>query len=162
VTSALLFADQTSDSAAGLDPVEAAQMDSGGGVSTATLYGSEDGPPNWLHNAKQRIEWMLSLPDNWDQDGASRIQPSTARDTMQFLSALPADTPRPSGLMPSRRGGIAIEWHMHSLDIELDIASLSDIHLTWEDGFDGTDLYTELGSDVLPLVEPLERLVART
>lgn len=75
--------------------------------------------PPWLPSAETRINYLLSLPHNWDGEGASPINFECAMEAISFLfnNSL-HDTPAPQ-LVPTSAGGIQVEWHLSGIDFEL-------------------------------------------
>lgn len=119
------------------------------------------GCPSWLTTVRERMDRFSTLPHGWDNDGAPPIDVVTVKDALAIVAALPVDTPMPSAVTPSKRGGIVFEWHLRGLDIELDIRSREDIELAWEDSLDSSDVYEHLHGDVERLAEPIARLISR-
>ena len=77
-------------------------------------------PSTWV---EPTIKAILALPwdrDNW-ADGATRTQPEAAANLLMVLmNTLNADTPPPTSIVPTWRGGVHAEWHIAGFDLEIE------------------------------------------
>ena len=77
-------------------------------------------PPVW---AEPTMKAILALPwdrDNW-ADGATRTQPEAAANLLFVLvNTLNDDTPPPTSVVPTWRGGVQAEWHIGGFDLEIE------------------------------------------
>lgn len=76
-------------------------------------------PVSWLPSVLRRMEALLSLPDDWDRYGASRVQPVNAQRAFVLLSRIMLPATPPPALVPTGNGGIQLEWHRAGLDVEI-------------------------------------------
>jgi hypothetical protein len=84
----------------------------------AGVYSAPD--PPWLEAARHAIEPIATLPDNWDGEGAPRIQPAVMDAALRVLEQLlPSHTPAPQ-IVPAHRAGIQVEWHRNGKDLEIE------------------------------------------
>lgn len=88
-------------------------------VETATPWARFESP--WIRKARQQIQELVNLPENWDSAGARRIRPEVARSAFQILShimrydlVLPWINPRPEG-------GIEFAWFTDYIDFEIEV-----------------------------------------
>ena len=76
-------------------------------------------PPLW---AEPTIKAILALPwdrDNW-ADGATRTRPEAAANLLLVMvNTLNDDTPPPTSVVPTWRGGVQAEWHIDGFDLEI-------------------------------------------
>lgn len=93
-------------------------------------------PVSWLPSILRRMEGLLSLPDDWDRYGASRVQPGNFQRAFVLLCRIMLPATPPPALVPTGSGGIQLEWHRAGLDVEI-LVSGSD-----EDGLYVRDLAT--------------------
>ena len=77
-------------------------------------------PSMWV---EPTIKAILALPwdrDNW-ADGATRTQPEAAANLLWVLmNTLNDDTPPPTSIVPTWRGGVHAEWHIAGFDLEIE------------------------------------------
>ena len=101
-------------------------------------------PPVW---AEPTIKAILALPwdrDNW-ADGATRTRPEAAGNLLLVMvNTLNDDTPPPTSVVPTWRGGIQAEWHIGGFDLEI------------ESEPDGTAEYYFAGPDVDEFEGPVD------
>jgi hypothetical protein len=85
-----------------------------------SVYSDPD--PLWLASARHAIDPIAALPDNWDGEGALRIQPAVMEAAVRALEQLlPSHTPAPQ-IVPTHRAGIQVEWHRNGKDLEIEFA----------------------------------------
>ncbi len=86
----------------------------------AGVYSEPD--PQWLEAVRHAIEPIAALPDNWDGEGAQRIQSAVLDAALRTLEQiLPSRTPPPQ-IVPTHRAGIQVEWHRNGKDLEIEFA----------------------------------------
>ena len=75
--------------------------------------------PKWagpnLLNACQ----VLSLPDNWDQQGAPPVDPAIVTRAMNSLATFLSDDAAIAQWTPTRLAGVQLDWHEKGVDLEL-------------------------------------------
>ena len=117
--------------------------------------------PAWSADLLQRISELGELKENWNSYEARPIDPYCAVKTIIFLlSMLDADTPMPI-IVPTNRGGIQLEWHRSGVDLEIEIESISRLHVFFADEESGEESEVTLTSNLQPVVPLLDRLIAR-
>ena len=85
---------------------------------------------------------LLTLPAGWNSYGAKPIAPQNAVEAIRLLAGfIGPDTPPPA-VVPRVQGGIQLEWHAESIDIEVYIDSPGNVsffaeHAETGDTFDG-------------------------
>ena len=115
----------------------------------------------WLSPTIERLNGLLRLPDNWDRDGASRVNPRAAVAALELLGAAARpDTPAPS-IVPTDEGGVQLEWHLRGMDLEVEVAPSGRVHGFFADIADITEWEAHLTCDVTPLVMALSLLRRR-
>ena len=78
-------------------------------------------PPSWFAPTMTRLTELSYLPARWDGYGARPIQSSLINAVVKWLITLmPNDIPAPS-VVPTTPGGLQFEWHMHGIDLEIEI-----------------------------------------
>ena len=76
---------------------------------------------------------LSNLPGNWDSYGGQQVQPECANATFEILAtALGEKTPLP-WIVPTPDGHVQFEWHIHDMDLEVEVSSLASIHVLYED-----------------------------
>ena len=107
------------------------------------------------------ISELGDLEENWNSYGGRPVDPQCAVKTIIFLlSMLDADTPMPI-IVPTNRGGIQLEWHRSGVDLEIEIESISRLHVFFADEESGEESEVTLTSNLQPVVPLLDRLIAR-
>ena len=80
-------------------------------------------PPCWLAPTMMRLAELSFLPARWDSYSARPIQGSLIEAVAkQLITLMPNDIPAPS-VVPTTPGGVQFEWHMHGIDLEIEIRS---------------------------------------
>lgn len=83
-------------------------------------------PISFLKSAGAVVD-LLNLPPGWNSYSAKPIAPQNAVQAIQLLAVFVApNTPAPA-VVPRVRGGIQLEWHAESIDIEVYIDSPSNV-----------------------------------
>ena len=81
--------------------------------------------PPWIKSVVERLDYLLRLPENWDQEGALAVSFEVAMSALSFLLERAFhDTPAPQ-LTPTAVGGLQLEWHVGGCDLEV-VLSLND------------------------------------
>lgn len=116
----------------------------------------------WLSPTIERLNQLLALPENWDLDGAPRVDPRAAIAALELLGAAARpDTPVPS-IVPTDEGGVQLEWHMREIDLEVEVTPTGRVHGFFVDRDDDDGGWeVDLTSDVGPLVMALSLLWRR-
>jgi hypothetical protein len=114
--------------------------------------------PGWLVPAIGLLSRLGSLPENWDSYGARSISLHSVAGVLTLLGRLMTDTtPRPA-LVPTRNGGIQIEWHTKGIDLEIQVSPTGLYRASFEDSRLGTEWAGDITSNLSPLREVLTRL----
>lgn len=98
-------------------------------------------PGSFLKSAGAVVD-LLNLPVGWNSYGAKPIAPQNAVEAIRLLAGfIGPDTPAPA-VVPRVRGGIQLEWHAESIDIEVYIDSPGNVnffaeHVETGEAFDG-------------------------
>lgn len=75
--------------------------------------------PPWLRALEKRVNVLLSLPSDWDGEGADRISYECVMAAFSFVLAnVTHETPAPQ-FVPTSQGGVQVEWHLRGIDFEL-------------------------------------------
>lgn len=101
------------------------------GADTITL---ERAPGNWFIPILKKISELGALPSNWNSYGSKPISTEAAEFAIWILQNLLQPTDPMPSLVPTSRGGILIEWHENGIDLEVDVRSMSHVHLVFERG----------------------------
>lgn len=89
--------------------------------------------PGWCAEAGKRLAWILSLPENWDGNGARRVEHETVRRAWAFLRAImPTDAAAPD-IGPTKDGQLLFEWHRRSADLEIRMRPTSELEVAFDD-----------------------------
>jgi hypothetical protein len=66
---------------------------------------------------------LLNLPAGWNSYGARPITPQNAVEAIRLLARFVGPDTPPPAVVPRVRGGIQLEWHTESIDVEVYIDS---------------------------------------
>src|SRR5579875_1870430 len=90
----------------------------------------------WQVEVLNRLVKLVSLPADWDGYGAREIRRDAAMFALELLQhTMRSRTPVPQ-VVPSSDGGVQLEWHEKSIDLELHIAAPYDCEIWFHDGRD--------------------------
>jgi hypothetical protein len=84
----------------------------------ASLEVSFREPHAWMDAVSRRIETLYRLRDDWDGSGGRPVAIEPIHDAIVFLGDLLPSWCLPPDVVPTPRGGVQLEWHMGSLDVE--------------------------------------------
>jgi len=115
-------------------------------------------PPAWLSQTANSIAELLWLPRNWDSYNALPIDMARVGSVLRvLLSTLDDRSPAPS-VVPLSNGGIQIEWHRNSVDLEIESISANRFGLYFADDESGESLEDEFTTDLSLLRSLVSRL----
>jgi hypothetical protein len=97
----------------------------------------------WLRRAVGKIEEIAALDDNWDGHGSRKVSETAITGAYYLVSILDQyhsagyQLP-PTYIVPSRDGGIQVEWNTPTKHLEIEALSLGggEFLATGDDGFD--------------------------
>jgi hypothetical protein len=87
--------------------------------SSATMI-ERTAEPGWVHAARANLEGLVNLPRGWDGYDAEPLSRSAAQDALTFLEATLGDAMQLPAMTPIH-GGIQLEWHAGSADVEVEL-----------------------------------------
>ena len=128
-------------------------------VRGGTLVIDQEGvEPGWFSTVVDRLGKLLLLPQNWDSYGAYPVDPQSAGAALELLARIMApDTPAPD-VIPTNRGGIQLEWHMPTIDLEVRVLHPGPFRVSYENYQTGSEWEGELTSDLARLSDYLSEL----
>ena len=81
----------------------------------------------------EKLYELSNLSGNWDSYGGQQVQPECANATFEILATTMREkTPLP-WIVPTPEGHVQFEWHIHDIDLEVEVSSLTSIHVLYED-----------------------------
>ena len=78
--------------------------------------------PAWLRAKKLQLQRMADLLPDWDSYGARTPTKTALREADLVLLWLALGDVPPPDVFPTIDGGVQIEWHIHGLNAEIEIA----------------------------------------
>ena len=79
----------------------------------------EETSPPWIIEVRNRLEYLRNLPEDWDREGAPRIDfECWMKSLVLLLECAANETPAPQ-FIPTSEGGLQLEWHVDGIDLEL-------------------------------------------
>jgi hypothetical protein len=89
--------------------------------------------PGWLLDVARQLVRLSQLPPNWDREGSEPLKIGVLTVIPYVLNHLMQQrTPAPA-IVPTRRGGVQLEWHERGIDIEVEIDPSGEIHVSVDD-----------------------------
>jgi hypothetical protein len=97
------------------------------------VLGVRGDPPDWVAPTLKTLGQLLTLPQDWNSYGSRAVDPACAWAAWQLLLlVMGEDSPVPS-LVPTSRGGVQIEWHAKGIDLEIEVVTPQQFHVSFED-----------------------------
>ncbi|MFN0171444.1 MAG: hypothetical protein ACKV22_33935 [Bryobacteraceae bacterium] len=129
------------------------------GMVVAFQYMEIGGPrPAWLVPVLQGFANLVSLTDNWDGEGASRIDRTTINRALAAIERLLAsDGPAPS-IVPLSDSGLQIEWHRNRRDLEIEFTPNGRVEFYYFDEETGEEHEGPVGPNFVNVEGYLERI----
>jgi hypothetical protein len=75
--------------------------------------------PRWLEPSIRRAATLLSLPQNWDHQGAPPIDHKTVQIALDSLSLFMCPNGSLPQWTPTQRAGVQLDWHENGVDLEI-------------------------------------------
>lgn len=96
---------------------------------------------DWRPVIAAKLEELAALPTGWDRYNAVPIYPGAIARALALLDAVMGEgTPAPS-VVPLCTGGVQLEWHCRSMDIEVSVEPSELVRAyaeeLWHDGWTG-------------------------
>jgi hypothetical protein len=92
--------------------------------------------PVWLSPVLNRLREIIALPAGWDSYDARPIRRESIEGTLKALVAVMSEEAELPWIVPLPSGGIQLEWHRTSSDIEITL--------------DGNDSMISIDDDEIP------------
>jgi len=110
----------------------------------------------------QRLVRLLELKPNWDSYGARAIASQAAQRAVALLGiAASVGAPAPQ-IVPTSSGGLQLEWHQASVDLELEVHPSLEVYASYERYDTGESWSAEVTNQARRLVTALEQLTHPT
>jgi hypothetical protein len=117
--------------------------------------------PGWLAKTDEALQNLLALSPDWNSYGARTIQPEVVRTASALLHHLAHDDIPQPAVVPTVRGGVQLEWHTRGIDLEIEIESPEQWHVSFEDSADGAEWEIDLLPADLPRLAELTARLSR-
>jgi hypothetical protein len=114
--------------------------------------------PSWLIPCLEALSDIGSLPENWNSYGASPVAINAVADTLRLMAAVMSETMPLPNFVPTRRGGIQLEWHTKGIDLEIDVLPSGRLYASLEDQETGEERQVDITANLQPLRPVLVRL----
>ena len=90
--------------------------------------------PEWFSAVVSRLLPLLSLPPNWNSEGAEAVRGDAILPMVFYVlnQVMKQSTPAPM-IVPTAQGGVQLEWHEQSIDVEIEVEPSGEIHVSVED-----------------------------
>jgi hypothetical protein len=77
--------------------------------------------PAWLPAAIEHAVRLLSLPFNWDGEGAPPVQPKSIQKALNTLCSIMNEHSALPQWTPTSAGGVQLDWHENGIDLEIEL-----------------------------------------
>ena len=109
-----------------------------------------------------RVRQLCQLPDNWDSHKAKSVKFESAVNAIRlFCEIMFEQSPMPD-VVPTVRGNLQLEWHVHGIDLEVEVldSGVIVVGLETDDGVE--EDWTESFNYAVARLRPsLERLTLK-
>ncbi len=75
--------------------------------------------PRWLKPTILHVGKLLSLPYNWDRQGAQPIDSSAIQAAIDALNLFMSNDSSAPQWTPTQRSGVQLDWHENGVDLEI-------------------------------------------
>jgi hypothetical protein len=87
---------------------------------------------DFASNIRRELDRLAGLRENWDREGAPRIDAAIIQAARQFVDELPSDIATVPAVVPIADGNLQFEWNAGNRSLELEISNPKTIHyLKW-------------------------------
>ncbi|MDP3910679.1 MAG: hypothetical protein Q8Q14_09835 [Gemmatimonadales bacterium] len=117
-----------------------------GSISIALAADAEE--PAWLMPSLEALHEIGFLPENWNSYGSRAVSIHALAATIRLLGALMNEAMPLPAFVPTRRGGVQIEWHIKGIDLEIEVTPAERIHASFEDLETGREWENDVTSDL--------------
>lgn len=118
--------------------------------------------PDWLPATIQRLNQLLMLHDDWDSEGARKIELTAVTMALQLIIlAANIGAPQPT-IGPTVEGELQVEWHMGNIDLEIETLASGRFDVLFEDRELGDDWEAGAGLNSPAITVPLTVLARRS
>lgn len=78
---------------------------------------------HWLRDSAARLVEFTRLPHDWDLEGGEPVDPFAARAAFLILRDLSKTIAIAPDLVPVGDGGVMVQWHTPTVDLEIEVGS---------------------------------------
>lgn len=117
-------------------------------------------PPAWFSDVMERLARLIGLNSDWDSYGARPVELESVVATLEFLLVTMGPTTPIPELVPTPRGTIQLEWHIHGIDCEIDALSRGLYRMAFEDFRSNHTIEDLVTSNLDDFRQPLSLLAA--
>jgi len=114
--------------------------------------------PRWFEGVERKLMSFVNLEANWNSYGARPVHESVARAASDLLRQLVRPSATEPAVVPTSGGGVQIEWHTRSLDLEIELASVGRLSAAFEDRASGEEWEQEFSTDLGLLVKAINKI----
>ncbi len=114
--------------------------------------------PSWLLPSLQALYDIGSLPENWNSYDARPVAIDAIAASLRLLAVIMTEAMPLPAFVPTRRGGIQLEWHIKGIDLEIDVLPSGRLYAAFEDHSTGEEQQADITSNLQPLSQVLVRL----
>lgn len=114
----------------------------------------------WLQSVAVRLRRLITLPPNWNSYGGLPVSPFAAGTAISMLYDLLRDSDPAPTIVPTSRGGVQIEWHTLSKDLEIEIAPSGDTRIYYSNEDDDFEWEGNRRDCPFSLLEVIREFVA--
>ena len=114
--------------------------------------------PSWFAPVLHGFANLVTLSDNWDGEGAKRIDSAAINRALAAIEQLlPQDAPAPS-VVPVPNSGLQIEWHRNGKDLEVEFNPNGNVEYYYYDEVTQEESEGPVGAGFLNVRDLLQRM----
>jgi hypothetical protein len=113
--------------------------------------------PAWWGPLLRGLRELLLLEENWNSYGAKRVAPAAIVAALVLVDRTMGSTTPAPAVVPTVRGGVQLEWHVGSADLEVAVSPEGRYSVFFADAATDTEWERDFGSPPEHVREILNR-----
>ena len=90
------------------------------GAAQVVIETAEDmSQTKWLQQTITALIQLIWLPPDWSSDRPKKIETKAIENMLGLLLAILDPDTIPPAVVPTRQGGVQVEWHQNGIDLEI-------------------------------------------
>lgn len=114
--------------------------------------------PDWFMPVLKGFANLATLSDNWDGEGAPRIDRDTMNRALAAIERLLACDAKAPSIVPLAHAGLQIEWHRNGKDLEIEFSPSGRVEFYYYDEETGDEHEGPVGTNFGNVREYMQRV----